>query len=195
MPMFIRARQPGGTFFFTLVTHGRTPIFADDTNVDRLRTAFSIQRRQQPFELLAAVVLHDHLHIIMRLPEGDADFSSRIGRIKVLFTRSLPDEIRIAAAENPSRARHRESGIWQRRFWEHMIRDEADLIHHVEYIHFNPVKHGLAPCPHAWKYSSFHRFVARGFYDAQWGCRCDGCAADPPADPRLEGFAREDRGE
>ena len=127
-----------------------------------------------PFDITAAVVLPDHIHFVWTLPPEDDNYSKRVGRLKVLFTRSfkgisaLPQDICI------SRQRQRESDVWQRRFWEHTIRDEADWIGHINYLHYNPVKHGLVECPHQWEFSSFRRFVKDGFYGEDWGCRCEG---------------------
>jgi putative transposase len=127
-----------------------------------------------PFELDAIALLHDHLHLLITLPEGDSDFSRRITHIKSTLTRSY---LASGGAEQPwsaARYRQRARGVWQRRFWEHTIRDEIDRIHHVDYIHYNPLKHGYVRCLHAWPHSSFHRFVARRCYERNWCCRCGG---------------------
>ena len=107
-------------------------------------------RRERPVDVLAAVIMPDHIHFIWELPPDDHDFSKRVGRLKVLFTRSLPPTADIRRAESLSRLAHREAAVWQRRFWEHTIRDEHDFRRHLDYIHYNPVKHGLATCPHSW---------------------------------------------
>jgi len=171
MPNYRRAHAPGGAFFFTLVTHQRRAIFETPERVELLREALRRVRREQPFEIVAAVVLPDHVHFLWTLPPGDADFSRRIGRIKIEFTRSLdvrsPRKLR-----ESSRRNRRESDVWQRRFWEHTIQDERDLERHLDYIHYNPVKHGHALCPHAWSFSSFSQWVRRGAYEADWGCQC-----------------------
>lgn len=172
MSRYRRVRQPGGSFFLTLVTHRRIPLFNDPTNISRLRRAFALVRRDQRFDLHSIVVLPDHLHMVMCLPSNDTDYSSRIGKIKVAFTKSLPLELRDRLPTTDSRIRHRESSVWQRRFWEHTIRDRVDMARHVEYIHYNPVKHGLVRCPHEWKAGSFVRWAARGLVDAHWGCQC-----------------------
>ena len=111
------------------------------------------------------MVLPDHLHAIWTLPEGDADFSTRWRLIKSNFSRDLPRSERIST----SRAAKSERGIWQRRYWEHQIRDEEDLARHVDYIHFNPVKHGLVARARDWPHSSFHRLVAAGLLHPDWG--------------------------
>lgn len=187
MAMYRRSRLAGGTFFFTLVTNHRLPLFSSRESISNLRTAFRAVQRERPFTIPAIVVLPDHLHMLMTLPGGDDDYSSRIGKIKVLFTKSVSAEVRSRLPGTASRTRHRESGIWQRRFWEHTIRDERDFNRHVEYIHFNPVRHGLVSCPHGWPWSSFHRWVRMGVIPSDWACGCNGRAVNPPD---VEGLAR-----
>ncbi len=162
-----RAKVDGGTFFFTLVTHERRALFGVPDNLALLRQALRTVRQRHPFRIDAIVVLPDHLHCIWTLPEGDHDFPKRWRLIKSQFSRGCKPKYKPL----PSRARVRkqEQAIWQRRFWEHQIRDEADFVGHVEYIHYNPVKHGLATSPREWRYSSFHRFVREGLYPAAWG--------------------------
>jgi len=111
------------------------------------------------------VVLPDHLHAMWTLPDGNSDFSTRWRLIKTVFARQIPATERLSAV----RKRKGERGIWQRRFWEHAIRDEHDWERHVDYIHFNPVKHGYAKQAIDWPYSSFHRFVREGQYAVDWG--------------------------
>jgi putative transposase len=176
MPNYRRAYVPAGTYFLTITTESRIPLFADTANVTRLRRALEIVRAEQPFEVVAAVVLPDHMHFIWALPRGDAGFSKRVGRMKVLFTRALSATGTQRQLASPSRTAHRESGVWQRRFWEHVIRDEQDLERHVDYIHYNPVKHRLATCPHAWAASSFRQCSRKGWYELDWGCSCRGPA-------------------
>ncbi|HET7560942.1 MAG TPA: transposase [Rhodanobacteraceae bacterium] len=122
--------------------------------------------QRHPFEIVAWVVLPDHMHAIWTLPDGDADFSGRWGLIKAGFSRS------IAATEDASPSRHakRERGIWQRRFWEHLVRDELDLHRHVDYVHVNPVKHGYAARASDWPHSSIHRYIERGWLNDDWAC-------------------------
>ena len=113
----------------------------------------------------------DHLHFLWTLPPGDSDYSGRIARMKIAFTRSLDGRSRREPAEGSLRSR-RESDVWQRRFWEHTIQDERDFEQHLDYIHYNPVKHGHAICPHAWPFSTFSHWARQGVYDALWGCQC-----------------------
>ena len=180
MPDYRRAYVPGGTFFLTLVTFERQRLFAAAENIARLRRALAIVKRERPFEVAAAVIMPDHLHFVWTLPAGDADFSSRAGRFKVLFTQSVRESGAARVRSTRSRQRHRESTIWQRRFWEHVVRDEHDLERRVDYIHYNPVKHGLVACPHQWPYSSFERWVQRGAYAANWCCVCKGREVSGP---------------
>jgi putative transposase len=133
-------------------------------HVDDLRTAFRETRRRHPFTIDAMVVLPDHLHAIWPLPEGDADFATRWRLIKSAFSRGFGAGERISK----SRASKGERGIWQRRYWEHTIRDDNDFARHVDYIHFNPVKHRLVARVRDWPYSSFHRLVKLGVYPYDW---------------------------
>ena len=173
MPKYRRAYVPGGSYFLTLVTYNRTPLFRSPENVPRLRDAMRIVKSEMPFEIAGAVTLPDHLHFLWTLPSDDNAVPIRVGRLKTLFTKSLPANQRPAAILPKSWRKRRESGVWQRRFWEHTLRDEEDFQRHLDYIHYNPVKHGYARCPHSWTSSSFHQWVAKGGYDLSWCCRCD----------------------
>jgi putative transposase len=157
-----RLHNPGGCYFFTVVTEHRRPILLD--HIEALRRAFHITQLRHPFHIDAIVVLPDHLHTIWRLPEADNDPSYRWRVLKRLFSSALPP-----VARSTAMVRKRESGIWQRRFWERCIRDERDWRSHLEYIHYNPVKHGYCDAPAQWVHSSFARFVRRGWYDPEWG--------------------------
>ena len=182
---------PGGTYFFTLVAYRRRPRFAEPADVRRLRNAVAFIQREQPFRFLAAVILPDHMHFIWTLPPGDSDYSRRIGRMKVHFTRSCDAAARSEIGVSPSRRKHRDADVWQRRFWEHTIAVEEELETLLDYIHYNPVKHGCAACPHDWAASSFSRWVARGQYDQSWGCRCTRERRPPRDFTRLEGVVAE----
>jgi putative transposase len=174
LPNYRRAYVPGGLVFLTVVTYRRAPILDGPVNVARLRQALGQVMREAPFRILAAVVLPDHAHFLWLLPQGDADYSRRVGRMKVLFTRSLPGRGVSRLGVSRSRHRHRESDVWQRRFWEHTVESEEELEGLMDYIHYNPVRHGLTLCPHLWPYSSFGRWVRAGLYPEHWGCCCDG---------------------
>ncbi|MDE2223768.1 MAG: transposase [Xanthomonadaceae bacterium] len=173
MPRYIRAHIPGGTYFFTVVLLERRQRLLTD-HIDALRKAFASVRAQRPFTIDAAVILPDHLHCIWTLPQGDADFSIRWHAIKSTFSRSLPKIERLSAR----RIVKGERGIWQRRFWEHTVRDDADFARHMHYIHYNPVKHGHARRAGDWPFSTFHRCVERGIYAPDWGASDDVRALD-----------------
>jgi putative transposase len=162
-----RARTKGGTYFFTVVTFKRKPILTGPENIEILRNAFRHVMGNHSFSIDAFVLLPDHLHCIWTLPDNDHDFSTRWRLIKSYFTRKL--DSRFKQTPFQARRKKREQAVWQRRFWEHVIRNEKDMVKHVEYIHYNPVKHGLATAPKDWPYSSFHRYVQRGTYGLDWG--------------------------
>ena len=162
-----RAFLPGASYFFTLVTECRRPILASTAAVEVLRSAFRTVRKTRPFEINAIVVLPDHLHCIWTLPSGDADFATRWRLIKTHFTKQCDPALRAEA--NPARLAKREQAVWQHRYWEHLLRDETDYTQHVEYIHYNPVKHGYVTSAMEWPYSSFQRHVAAGIYPESWG--------------------------
>jgi putative transposase len=163
MSEYRRVRIEGGWFFFT-VTLGDRSADLLVRHIERLRKAYAAARRRDPFETIAVCVLPDHIHAIWALPQNDADFSRRWNLIKHDFSRGLPAD----PDRSPSKRAKREKGIWQRRYWEHAIRNEADLARHIDYIHFNPVKHGLVSRACDWPHSSFHRYVARGFLPRDW---------------------------
>jgi putative transposase len=152
----------GGTFFFTLTLADRTSRALVD-HVEALRAAMRRIRRSRPFEVDAVVVLPDHLHIVMTLPSADADYTNRWRLIKRGFTDALMKSGILVA-----RHRNGEAALWQRRFWEHTIRDDEDFERHIDYVHFNPVKHGLVSRVCDWPYSSFHRYVRQGMLTADW---------------------------
>jgi putative transposase len=162
-----RAFAPGGTFFFTLVTYRRRPIFSNPAAVEQLRCSFRSTLEVMPFTIVASVILPDHMHFIWTLPSGSSDYSTRWRYIKSHFTRTWC--AKETTSEVASRQQKEEKDVWQRRFWEHLIRDEGDLNHHIEYIHYNPVKHGLAKSAGDWRYSSFAKYVSDGLYPRDWG--------------------------
>jgi len=139
-------------------------------HIDLLRKAYAAATQRMPFVTVAICVLPDHLHAVWELPDDDADFSSRWRMIKSAFSRGLPP----AAKRSASKISKREKGIWQRRFWEHQIRDEADLQRHVDYVHYNAVKHGLVARVSDWPYSSFHRQVRQGALEPDWATVAEG---------------------
>ncbi len=163
MPNYRRVKLAGGTFFFTLVLAGRSSDLLI-REINRLRRVYAEVQTRHPFETIAICILPDHLHALWSLPDNDVDYALRWNLIKSGFSRGLP-----AARRSPSKLAKREKGIWQRRYWEHAIRDDADLARHVDYIHFNPVKHGLVSCVCDWPHSSFHQYVKRGDLPIDWG--------------------------
>jgi putative transposase len=163
VPNYRRARVPGGTFFFTLTLLDRRRRLLVD-HIDELSVAFRALRAIHPFQTKAFVVLPEHMHCIWTLPAGDSDFSTRWRLIKTRFARAIPPR----EGYSDHRARTGERDVWQRRFWEHQIRDERDFEAHVDYIHFNPVKHGHATAAMEWPHSSFRRYVAAGVYGEGW---------------------------
>lgn len=172
MPEYRRFYRPGGTYFFTVVTNARAPIFVHPVARALLADALRTTQSLDPFDIFAFVLLPDHLHTLWSLPPADDDFSGRWKRVKSLFTHhylhaGLPEQ-----SVSSSRSNRNNRGVWQRRFWEHLIRDQDDLNQHLDYLHYNPVKHGHATCPHAYPFSTFHRFVRQGHYPIDWHCQC-----------------------
>lgn len=153
---------PGGTYFFTVtLADRRSKILVD--HIDLMRNALRVARQERPFVIDAVVILPDHLHAVFTLPPNDSDFSGRWRRIKGHFSSALID-----ASTELKRRSNGSLAVWQRRFWEHTIRDEGDYARHVDYIHFNPVKHGLVQRVRDWPYSSFHRYVKDGILPEDW---------------------------
>ncbi|MFZ2630789.1 MAG: transposase [Desulfosalsimonadaceae bacterium] len=152
MSNYRRFYQKGGCYFFTVVTHGRQHVLKSWENINILRESFQSVMRQRPFHIDAMVVLPDHIHCIWTLPDNDMDFSTRWRLIK----RQFSSRINALPAVSP------EKKVWQRRFWEHWIRDDHDFYNHMNYIHYNPVKHGYASRPDDWEYSSYRKKVAQG---------------------------------
>jgi putative transposase len=164
MTNYRRSFVPGGSYFFTVnLCDRRSRLLIE--RIGALRSAFRDVRTCHPFSIDAIVVLPDHLHAIWTLPDGDADFALRWRLIKSTFSRSLPQGEQVSA----SRRGKGERGIWQRRYWEHVLRDDADYAAYMDYIHFNPVKHGHVSRVRDWPYSSFHRMVRLGVYPHDWG--------------------------
>ena len=156
MPNYRRSQVRGGTFFFTVVTYSRLPLFKNINNIRIIRKIISDVSDELQFEEIACVVLHDHIHSVWQLPEDDDNFSKRWGIIKSRFTRHL-------------RSNGYEGQVWQNRFWEHTIKNADDLTAHIDYIHYNPLKHGYVDNVIDWPYSSFKRYVDTGYYSSDWG--------------------------
>jgi putative transposase len=169
MPNYRRVRIPGVTYFFTVVTYKRRKILTIPESRQMLRAVINEVRQQCPFTICGWVLLPDHIHCIWTLPENDGNYSKRWGMIKAGFSKRAKNLFHRDEWLTDTKRKYRESTIWQRRFWEHMIRDEDDFRRHMDYLHWNPVKHGLVKCVKDWPYSTFHRFVKNGFYPKDWG--------------------------
>lgn len=163
-----RSIEAGASYFFTLVTCERVSIFSNPVNCQRWTDAILKVQSKWPFEVEGEVILPDHLHMIWRLPENDTDYATRIRLVKTAVTKSIGFNSNDEALTY-SRALKGEKEVWQRRYWEHLIRDERDFQVHLDYIHFNPVKHGLVSRPRDWPHSTFNSWVARGTYTDNWG--------------------------
>ena len=159
-----RAWHPGGTYFFTINLLRRTGNDLLVRHADALRTVVAQVRNAYPFRIHAWVVLPDHMHCIIEFPKGDRDFALRIRLIKMSFSKKVP----LTERRSDVRVQRGERGIWQRRYWEHLIRDEADYRAHMDYVHINPLKHGLVRRVADWPHSTFHRWVAQGVYPNDW---------------------------
>ncbi len=166
MTIYRRAKIEGGTYFFTVNCAERHNNQILTNHIHLLRQVIRSVKDRRPFVIEAMVVLPEHLHCIWTLPPGDADYQTRWSLIKAGFSRSIPEGERRSA----SRLKRGERGLWQRRYWEHLIRDDRDFERHVDYIHWNPVKHGLVRRVTDWPWSSFHAFVRRGVYPDDWAC-------------------------
>ena len=162
MPQYKRKRLQGGYYFFTVVTHQRQNIFASEIARECLRSVWKYVSSTRPFQTVALCLMPDHIHCIWRLPDGDSNYSVRWSLIKRGFTIQW---LKAGGAENRqtlSRTKEGRRGVWHRRFWEHVIRDEEDLAEHIRYIHYNPVKHKLVETPGDWKWSTYHRYNTCG---------------------------------
>jgi putative transposase len=169
MPDYRRWYVPGGTYFFTAVTYNRRPILCSALARNGLHKAIDTIRQRHPIELVAVVLLPDHIHTIWTLPQGDAAYPVRWKRIKEEFTLSYLVGGGTEVPPSPSRVRQGERGVWQRRYWEHVVRDEEDLKRCVDYVHWNPKKHGYVSNVCDWHWSSFDRYVELCEYTRDWG--------------------------
>jgi putative transposase len=170
MANYRRAKVAGGTYFFTVVTYRRNGFLCNENIRSALRDGIQTTRMIHPFDIDAWVLLPDHLHCVWTLPPNDANFGIRWAMIKRFVSQHCGPDLHRDEWMNASKRQRRESTIWQRRFWEHMIRDERDFEKHVDYIHYNPVKHNWVPRAVDWPYSTFHRYVRKGLYSKDWGC-------------------------
>ena len=169
MPEYRRMHVCGATVFITFVTFDRSPLLIDEKAQQILHQVWVEVAKRHPFTTDAVCLLPDHIHTLLTLPENDSSYSLRIREIKRLFTIKYLETYNEITQRNPSRIRKNEATVWQRRFWEHTIRDERDYENHFDYIHYNPVKHSLVNKVADWPWSSFHRYVKLGVYEADWG--------------------------
>jgi putative transposase len=169
MSNYRRANIKGASYFFTVVTERRQAILTNDDVRNALRNAILKVRESHPFNIDAWVLLPDHLHCIWTLPEGDADFSTRWRLIKREVTFSIGEKYFQENLQTERKKLKQQGTIWQNRFWEHLIKDENDFSTHMDYLHFNPVKHGLVEKVNQWPWSTFHRLVEQGVYPIDWG--------------------------
>lgn len=163
MVAYRRARAAGGCYFLTLTLQDRSSDLLVRYSTQLRQCLLNVQT-QMPFRLPALVVLPDHLHMLMVLPSDDADFSARVRKFKRAFVVTLRQQVGVGVKTNAKG----EANIWQRRFWEHLIRDEQDYRRQVDYIHFNPLKHGLVARVQDWPFSSFHHYVRQGLLPIDW---------------------------
>ena len=170
MPDYRRAWHPGGTYFFTVNLLQRQGNDLLTRHIEQLRAVVKSVRQRHPFKVHGWVVLPEHLHCVIELPPHDTDYAMRWRLIKMDFPKTLPRAERLSAV----RIRRGERGIWQRRYWEYLIRDERDYQAHMDYVHINPLKHGLVKCVADWPYSTFHRLVAEGVYPVNWAGGSEG---------------------
>jgi putative transposase len=168
MPQYRRCVIPGATYFFTLALRDRTSSLLVD-EIERLRSAYKKALAKLPVTTVAIAVMPEHIHAIWTMPPDEADYSRRWNMIKGAFSKGLP----ATPSRSASEVGKREKGIWQRRFWEHRIRDDEDLQRCIDYIHFNPVKHRLVKQAVEWPYTSFHRYVKQGLLPVDWGAALD----------------------
>jgi putative transposase len=169
MSNYIRDRTLGSTYFFTQVTLNRHPWLGEEIARKTLREAIEKVRERHPFKIDAFVLLPDHFHCLWTLPQNDGNYATRMRLIKTYVTKSIGEELNLSLPIGRSRKKRQERNLWQRRFWEHRIRDEIDFARHCDYIHYNPVKHRLCQSPTDWQYSTIHRFIHQGIYPANWG--------------------------
>ena len=158
----------GASYCFTVVTHRRRPLFSDPLTVQLLIDSIAAVRQRHPFKIEAQVILPDHLHALWTLPDGDARYATRWRLIKEAFTRAYCHTHIVPERTEVARARG-EQPVWQRRFWEHMISNEREFADCLDYLHRNPVHHGLVSSPRDWPHSTIADWVERSVYEPTWG--------------------------
>jgi putative transposase len=163
-----RLKVEGASYFFTVVTQQRRKLFCDGVAVAMLDDAIARVVQRHPFVVEAQVIMPDHIHALWQLPDKDSDFSLRWRLSKEAFTKAYVKRHGVSYVDAARRARG-EQPLWQRRFWEHLIRDDRDFCAHLDYIHLNPVHHGYVKAPRDWPHSTFRSWVERGVYEPEWG--------------------------
>jgi putative transposase len=169
MAQYRRSYIPGGTFFFTVVTNNRKPILTTEFSRKCLKDAWNTISEKYPFDLVACCLMPNHLHCIWTMPDNDSNYSIRWQGIKGLFSKQYKGQFTHALQLTESQRMKREAAVWQRRFWEHTIFTQDDFNRHVDYIHYNPVKHDYVRNPMDWPWSTFHRYFKMGMYENDWG--------------------------
>ncbi|MDD1415381.1 transposase [Dolichospermum sp. ST_con] len=169
MPNYRRPNISGATYFLTQVTYQREPWLCRDISRQALREAIQTVRKKYPFSIDAFILLPNHFHCLWTLPPDDHDFSVRLRLIKTYVTKHYREQLTLENPISQSRQKRGEKNLWQRRFWDHLIRDEQDFMVHCDYIHYNPVKHRLCINPQDWQFSSIHRLIEQGVYPPNWG--------------------------
>ena len=169
MSNYRRANTNGGTYFFTVVTYRRQGFLCNNNVREALRDGIRYVQTTHPFIIDGWVLLPDHLHCIWTLPPNDANFGLRWAMIKRYVTKQCAADLQRNDWMSASKRKRNESTLWQRRFWEHQIRDDRDYEKHMDYLHYNPVKHGLVKNVKDWRHSTFHRYHRNGVYDENWG--------------------------
>ena len=164
MTNYRRTFVKGGYYFFAVVSYDRQRFFHETAAREILHKVFDEVRNKRPFEIIAMVLLPEHLHCVWKLPEGDSDFSTRWRLIKTKFTKTYLGNGGKEILQSNSRKKKQQRGIWQRRFWEHRIRDRKDLQRHIDYIHYNPIKHNLVKDLANWPWSTYHKYIESGKY-------------------------------
>lgn len=169
MPNYRRIYTPSATYFFTVVTYDRQPLFQDEKACRLLREVIADVKRKWPFDLLAFVLLTNHLPTLWTMPEDNPNYSIRWRHIKANFSRQYQGPFKYSGNRSLSREWKQEQSIWQRRFWEHQVRNERDMENHFHYLHYNPIKHGLVTDLRDWKWSTYHHYVRKEWYPRDWG--------------------------
>jgi putative transposase len=195
MPTYVRWRESGATYFFTVVTYNRSRFLTTAAARQCLRQSILSVQEKWPFEMPVSVLLPDHLHCIWRLPEREDNYPLRWRRIKEMFTRSFLKLGGREARVSDSQRREQRRGYWQPRYWEHLIRNEEEYLAYRDYIHLNPVKHSLVREPEDWPWSSIHQHLRNGWLEPEWKCRTPIDIPDVGEPPNTKSVGQVERSE